>query len=36
MLTRIAGVADNDHVYRRPVDPAHIGLLQVCNQEEYA
>lgn len=28
MLTRIAGVADTDHVYPRPVDPAHIGLLQ--------
>jgi len=28
MLTRIAGVADIDHVYRRPDDPAHVGLLQ--------
>ena len=28
VLIRIAGVADIDHVYRRPADPAHVCLLQ--------
>jgi hypothetical protein len=28
VFIRIAGVADIDHVYRRPADPAHVGLLQ--------